>query len=434
MEVCPDNDSTSIFELTKQEFESLLSPQLGSDVRVEDFKTQPLTQPGDNYGSTILSAQLTIKQGNKRNTLSLVVKLVPPSAFLREAFDIEVTFSKEVNAYRLVSPQYKDLQEEKGVPSNKRVDVFPKFYGARTNKQGDFNGKSDDTAVLLLGNLKLDGYCTGNRRKGLNLKHMELGVTQLARFHAVSVALKILKPNVFKETVLKSCDRYTIGGISNDEVAEKWITATVNDVKCIQECLPYLEKIERILREDLKGKVNPSPPPPPKEPFATFVHNDFWVNNMMFLYETDDDIVNDPSKTEIPISMKFVDFQTTLYASPIHDLIFFIYSSATIGVVKDHCDDLIRLYHHEFIDCLAGLACDIDPFSIEKFQDELNTNAPKELSHILFMAKVISADESQVPELSDVDAAVMLQYNFGGELFQEKVKFVVQDFVQRGWL
>jgi hypothetical protein len=431
MEIPHENNST-LYELTEQEFESLLSPQLGSDVKVEGFKTEALTQPGDNYGSTILSAELTIKQGNERSALSLVVKLVPPSPFLREAFNIEVTFSKEVNAYRLVSPQYKALQAEKGIPRNKRVDVFPKFYGARTNKQGDFNDKSDDTAVLLLENLKICGYHTGNRRKGLNLKHMELGVTQLARFHAVSVGLKILKPNVFRETVLRACDRYIIGGISDDEIAEKWIAATVNDMKRIQECLPYLDKIEAILRADFKEKVKPSSPP--REPFATFVHNDFWVNNMMFLYETVDENVNGPLRTEIPISMKFVDFQTTMYASPIHDLIFFIYSSAAIGVVKDHCDDLIRLYHHEFIDGLTGLACDTDPFSITKFKDELNTVAPKELPHILFMAKVISADESQVPELSDVDVNVMLQYNFGGKLFEERVKFIVQDFVHRGWL
>jgi hypothetical protein len=431
MEMLHDT-STTIFELTKQEFESLLSQQLGSDVKVEDFKTQALTQPGDNYGSTILSAEVNIKQGNERSTLSLVVKLVPPSPFLRVAFDIEVTFSKEVNTYRLVSPQYKDLQAEKGVARNKCVDIFPEFYGARTNKQGDFNGKSDNTAVLLLGNLKVAGYCTGDRREGLNLKHMELGVTQLARFHAVSIGLKILKPDVFRETVLKSCDRFIIGGISNDEVAEKWITAVVNDVKSIEECLPYLAKIETFIREDFKEKLNPSLPP--KEPFATFVHNDFWVNNMMFLYEVDDENGNGPSKNEIPISMKFVDFQTTLYASPIHDLMFFIYSSAAIGVVKDHCDDLIRLYYHEFIDCLTGLSCDTEPFSIEQFQDELDMNAPKELPHILVMAKVVSADKSQVPELSDVNADVMLQYNFGGKLFEERVKFVVQDFARRGWL
>jgi hypothetical protein len=423
----------AMFELTKQEFESLLSPQLGADVKVLDFKTQPLTQPGDNYGSTILAAELTIQQGNEQNTLPLVVKLVPPSEFLRKVFDIEITFNKEVNTYKLVSPQYKQLQTEKGIPENKLLDVFPKFYGARTNKQGNSNAKADDTAVLLLENLKIFGYRTGERRKGLDLKHMELGVNRLARFHAVSVALKILKPNIFKETVLKACERCEIGGVSDDEVAEKWIMSTLNEVKAIPECLPYLERIEMSLREDMKEKKNRSPPPP-KEPFAAFVHSDFWVNNMMFLYENDDNSENQPSKIETPINMKFVDFQITLYDSPIRDLIFFIYSSAATGVIKHHYDDLVSLYHHEFIDCLSGLACDTDPFSINSFQDELNTYAPKELPHILFMTKIISADESQVPELSDCDADEMLQSNYGGKLYEEKVKFIVKDFVQRGWL
>ncbi|XP_021916489.1 uncharacterized protein LOC110828250 isoform X1 [Zootermopsis nevadensis] len=421
------------YKLTKQEFEYLLSPQLGSDLKVLEFKMQALTQPGDNYGSTILAAELTIQQGHEQNTLPLVVKLVPPSEFLREAFDIGITFNKEVNAYKLVSPQYKQLQIEKGIPESKLLDVFPKFYGARTNTQGNSNAKADNTAVLILENLKLIGYHTGDRRKGLDLKHMELGVNKLARFHALSVALKILKPNTFKETVLKSCDRYVIGGVTDDEVAEKWFMSTFTDVKCIPECLPYLERIEMSMREDLNEKRNPSPPPP-KEPFAAFVHCDFWVNNMMFLYETEDNDENQPSKIKTPINMKFVDFQVTLYDSPIRDLIFFIYSSATIDVIKHHCDDLIRLYYNEFIDCLSGLACDTNPFSIQNFQDELNTNAPKEFHHLLYMAKIISADESQVPELSDCDADAMFKSNFGGKFYEEKFKFIVKDFVQRGWL
>jgi len=422
-----DSDSTT-FDLTKQEFESLLSPQLGSDVKVEDFKIQALTQPGENYGSTILAAELTIHQGREKSTLPLVVKLVPPSKFLCEIFNIEFTFRKEVNAYKLVSPQYKQLQAERGIPSNKCVDVFPKFYGARINKQGDLNEKADETAVLLLENLKISGYCTADRMKGLNLKHMELGVTELARFHAMSVALKILKPNIFKETVLKSCARCIVGGVSDDKIGEKWITSTINDLKGVPECLPYLERIEKIFQEDVKEKKNLSPSPP-KEPFATFVHNDLRVNNMMFLYEAESD-----KKIETPISMKFVDFQITLYASPVHDLIFFIFSSADNDVIEHHFDDLLSLYHHEFTDCLSRLGCETDPFSLEKFQDELHTYAPKELPHILFMAKYVLADESEVPELSNCDAEVMIENNYGGTLYKERVKLTVQNFVQRGWL
>ncbi|XP_069696151.1 uncharacterized protein [Periplaneta americana] len=399
------------FELTKEEFEILLHPQLGSDVRVKDFETRPLTQPGENYGSTILAAELNIQHGNKESTLHLVVKLVPPSEFLRETFDIEVTFNKEVNAYRLVSPEYETLQREKRVPCNKFLDVFPKFYGARTNKIGDENERADDTAVLLLENLKLSGYHTGDRLEGLDLQHMELGVAQLARFHAISIALKIQKPEVFRETVLKACERFVLDGISNDDVVENIIVSTLDDIKSVPECSPYLKRIEMALVEDMKVKKLPSPPLP-EEPFATFIHNDFWVNNMMFRYED----VGDSGRRGRPISMKFVDFQTTLYASPVHDVIFFMYSSAADGVIDQHYDHLIRIYHQELMDCLRDLECNTEPFSWENFQTELNTYGPKEFVHILCMIKFISADKNKVPDLSQCDLDVIVRNNYGGNL------------------
>ena len=172
------------------------------------------------YGSTILSAELILKQGFRNYTLPLVVKLVPPSEYLCEVFDIEITFNKEVNAYKLVSPEYKQLQKEKKVHSDNFLDIFPKFYGARTNRQGKSNEKADNTAVLLLENLKLSGFHTGDRIQGLNFKHVELVISQLAHFHATSMAIKILKPQVFKETILKACESFILDGISNDDVVE----------------------------------------------------------------------------------------------------------------------------------------------------------------------------------------------------------------------
>ncbi|XP_069696145.1 uncharacterized protein [Periplaneta americana] len=414
-------------EITKEELEYLLHPQLGSDVKVENFKTWPLTQPGENYGSTILAAEINVQQKDKKSTLHLVIKEVPPSEFLRFSFDTDVTFNKEAKAYQLVSVEYERLQKEKGVLRSKFVNVFPKFYGARTNKTGDTCLKADNTAVILLENLKLSGYHTGDRLKGLNLQHMELGVVQLARFHALSVALKLLKPKVFQETVLKACDRFSLGGITNDELRETWILSTVKDIGDISECLPYIEKIESALRENIMIMANPLPPVP-REPFAAFIHNDFWVNNMMFKYR-DSDV-----EFENPVDIKFVDFQLTLYSSPVSDLIFFLYSSAADGVIEKHCDSLIRLYHQNFMDCLTDLKCNTAAFSYSHFQEELSEAAPAELAHLLFMVKFITADKSKVPDLSNCDAAVMIQNNYGGKLFEKKIKFVVQEFVKRGWL
>lgn len=413
----------SKFELTKEEFQSLLSPYLGTDVKVRDFKTQPLTQPGENYGSTILSAEVNLEQNLEIHTLPLVVKLVPPTEDLCEVFDIEITFNKEVNAYKFVSPEYEQLQKEKRVDSYRFLDIFPTFYGARTNSQGKSNERADHTAVLLLENLKLSGFHTGDRIKGLDFKHVQLVISQLARFHAISVAIKILKPQVFKKTVLKACENFVLDGISNDEVVEKIITCNLDDVRRIDECIPYLNKIENALRVDMKEKKDPALCPP-KEPFATFIHNDFWVNNMMFKYDSH----------FVPISMKFVDFQTTLYSSPVRDLIFFLYTSADDNVIENHFNDMIGLYHHEFTECLGDLDCNISPFSFEHFQEELNAYAPKEFAHILCMVKFITADKSKVPELSNCDLDVIVQDNYGGELYEKRVKLLIKDFVKKDWL
>ncbi|KAJ9597083.1 hypothetical protein L9F63_027026 [Diploptera punctata] len=407
----PPANVISTFELTKEEFQSLLAPCLGADVKVEDFKTRALTQPGENYGSTILSAELNLKQGLRRYKLPLVVKLVPPSEYLCEIFDIEITFNKEVNAYKCVSPQYEQIQREKKVTSDNFLDIFPKFYGARTNQQGKLNEKADHTAVLLLENLKLSGYHTGDRLKGLDLQHVKLVISQLARFHATSVAIKLTKPIIFKETVLKACESFVLDGISNDDVAEKIIKCNLDDVRRIDECVPYLNNIEAALLY-LKNHL-----------LLSYITT-FGVNNMMFKYD----------QYSVPICMKFVDFQTTIYSSPVRDLIFFLYSSADDNVIENHFDDMIVLYHQEFIKCLSCLGCDTRVFSFENFQEELNIFAPKEFAHILCMVKFITADKNKVPDLSNCDLDVIVQDNYGGELYEKRVKLLIKDFLKKGWL
>ncbi|KAJ9592864.1 hypothetical protein L9F63_015442 [Diploptera punctata] len=403
------------------------------NIKVEGFKTRPLTQHGDNYGSTILAVEVSIIQDINKHNLSLVAKLVPSSQFLREVFVTDISFNKEVNAYKLVSKEFEILQIENGIPLHKQFNGFPKFYGARTNREGNINEKADETAVLLLENLKESGYATGNRLVGLDLIHMKLGVRKLAQFHALSIAIKILKPNVFKETVLKASENIITGGVADCIVAEKWITSAINDVKVIPDCVQYLEKIEKILRDDMKERQNPSLISY-MEPFATFVHNDFWVNNIMFKYEPQTWSKNGTSVIQIPTHVKIVDFQITLYASPIKDLIFFIYSSSADGIVDDCYDELINIYYTELVNYLKDLRCDAGSFSFDSFQKDLNINAPKEFPHILYMHKYISADQNKLPDLSSCGVDEIIQNNYGGELYEKRVKFLIKDFLQRGWL
>jgi thiamine kinase-like enzyme len=407
-------------DLRKGDLETLLCQQLGLEVETHSYKVRDLTQRGDNYSSTMLAVDAILQQNSGTpRSLSLVAKLLPPTKFLCEVINIDVTFRKEVNAYTLVFPEFYHLQRERKIPENEILDVFPKLYGARINRHGDTNEKADETAILLLENLKILGYETGDRRNGLNLKHMELGVTQLAGFHALSVALKILKPHVFKETVLRACESFQIASKLDETGLPKWISSTMNYVKAIPECEQYLQKIEDALIRYVKIGV------PPKEPFAALIHNDLWVNNILFQY--------DQERNDIPSGIKFVDFQLTQFSSPAKDLIFFIYSSAMVDVINNNYEHLVNLYHCEFTKFLRKLGFNTDQFTFQKLQEEINISGSLEFAHILMMLKFICADENQLPELSDC-VEELLEINIGGDIYVKKVIHLVEDFLHKGWL
>lgn len=407
--------------LSKGDLETLLCQHLGLEVEIRSHKVRNLTQRGDNYSSTMLAVDAILQQNSETpSSISLVAKLLPPTKFLREVINIDVTFRKEINAYTLVFPEFYHLQKESEVPRTEILDVFPKLYGARINRCGDINEKADETAILLLENLKILGYETGDRRDGLNLKHMELGVTQLARFHAISVALKILKPQVFQETVLRACESFQIASKLDESGLPKWIASTMNYVKAIPECEQYLQKIENALIQYVR-KVEP-----PKEPFAAFIHNDLWVNNVLFQHEQ--------GRNYIPSGIKFVDFQLTRFSSPAKDLIFFIYSSATVDVINNNYDHLVHLYYCEFTKFLRRLGCNTDPFTFQKLQEEIDESGSSEFAHILMMFKFICADENRLPELSNDCVEELLEINTGGDIYAKRVLHLVEDFLHKGWL
>jgi hypothetical protein len=411
-------------QLSKQDLEAVLRPGLGRHLVVESFTSEALTQPGENYGSTMLAIEVKIRKGKKNtstNHLSLVAKLVPPSEFLWKLFDPPNTFCKEINCYTLVKAEYEKLQNEKCIPRDKFVDVFPKCYGARTTLSEEIGDKADKNAAILLENLKTANYRLGDRRVGLDLKHVQLVVSQLARFHALSVALKILKPEVFKNTVLKACKPHNRSFDEAEMQANTW--KLMNVIKAIPGCEDYHDRIEKSSELANVMKMDGSILPP-REPYATFSHTDLWVNNMMFCY--------DSTNENNPTGVKFLDFQGIVYDSPVKDLLFFLYTSAAEGVRAKHHDELIRLYHENFTDCLNDMCCDTGPFTFQLLLEEIDMFAPSEADHILFMLIPICAERGEVPELSGVD--LDLFYREPNDLYKRKAKEFIIDYVQKGWL
>nr|CAD7435323.1 unnamed protein product [Timema monikensis] len=477
--------------ITKSDLEEVMKPHLDSNTSVESFETTPLTKPGDNYGSNILSLDVILSPSHEK--LALVAKLVPlaeilremfqcditvrkendmyvlvpadkfldvfPECYgaratrgedvgqpvgdgallllenlkamvplaeiLREMFQCDITVRKENDMYVLVRPEYEKIQKEKKVPADKFLNAFPACYGARATRGEDVGQPVGDGALLLLENLKAKGYVTGDRQKGLDIRHSKLAIANLARFHATAIAIRNHKPQVFKDTILRACRPSNVTPPDEDEPKKE----ILENIKSIPDCKQHADKVEAVFEKTYflsASSVIGS------KAFKSIAHRDLWTSNMMFRYAEDD------VKRESPIGFKIVDFQVVAYCSPIQDLIFFLYTSTEMGLLVDHYDELIRVYYDSLIEFLQLLDCDIGPFSFETFLEEIELVAPKEFTHVVEMLQPICIDKESLPsefsEFENVDFTSD-QFKKGlGEFFLRRLSQTVNEFSKRGWI
>lgn len=265
----------------------------------------------------------------------------------------------------------------------------------------------------------LSGYSNIDRNIGFDLEGAKFVLKDIARFHALTIALKLKEPDVYQSKVRKHCmPTHFPGSVTLKKMASKrWFNAVLNQEKCI----PYQDQMKKRLNADLDNmnfmrlrRIN--------EPYATFVHNDMWTNNTMQIIENGKIIKN-----------KFVDFQQFLYASPFCDILFFIWVSVQIPVVEKHYDELVAHYYHHFLSLVKKFDCDTDLFEYNQILKEIKKDATYEIIHILYVAAIVYIDKGEgLVDLSrDVDK--FMSENISKDA-SKRLEFVVSEFGKRGWI
>lgn len=144
------NDETPKLE----KLDELISPYIEQDKKIIETKITNITQPGENNGSTILKVDLILENKAKQHEqLNIFAKLIPPTEFFQKLFNCQLTFKLEAAFYAEIVPTLQSFQREKGI--TKVMDLFPRFYGARSNlNETDI---VDTHGAILLENLKVSG-------------------------------------------------------------------------------------------------------------------------------------------------------------------------------------------------------------------------------------------------------------------------------------
>ncbi|XP_046487354.1 uncharacterized protein [Neodiprion pinetum] len=402
-------------DVVLRDLDALLRKKFGDDLVVDSFTTSSLVPPGENYGSSMFKVEAIVRRGgpgSEQEKLSLVAKMVPPTEFQKKMFDSPFTFRKEISMFKVIGPAYQALERECGIPESKVFDILPNFYGARLSLN-ETEDTFDHDAVILMENLKMKNYACLDRMVGVDLAHSKFLVEALARFHALGVAMKLKKPDLFK--VLKEraksveCDEEM-----PDEDETESVLAILKKTSLL---VPHLDRIEKALRTfDTEAWTKE-----PDEPWGTIAHTDLWVNNVMFRDDADGN----------PEDVKFVDFQNYLYLNPMMDLVFFIVSSCEKNVQDIHMGELVDFYYEKFVSHLVRLECDVALFSRESFDEQFEAAAKVEYPHCMFMTRVVNADTRKDLNMSSPEQL------FSNEITDECGKRMTEitiQFVEKNWL
>ncbi|KAH8353396.1 hypothetical protein KR084_010732 [Drosophila pseudotakahashii] len=377
----------------------VIEPHLPEGSTLESYVTRYLTKPGDNYGSIMLAVQAKIRSADGAvRDLPLIAKLPPLTNDLYwQIFQPERTCITENAVYQYLSRELDKLQLQSGILPAQLFDGFPRYYGSRISLDPRAS-KVDRDAVLIQENVTVRDFRPGNRHRPYNLAETVLVLHSLAQYHALPIALRLKRPQVYEEYVRPYFKKFDMNGNidatekeqMNDEILKDiaLVSSDERDVKRVKELLDIFDAFQA--GKDVEDG-----------PFTTLVHGDLWINNMMLKYGMTDE-------EGTPIKVKIVDFQIAQYGSLVHDIIFLLFSSVDVNVLEDNYYNFLTLYYNAFIQTLRSVDVDTSNYTLEIFLEEVKRTAYIQLPHAIFMMKVILADNSTIPEnFKDVDFSVL---------------------------
>lgn len=231
------------------------------------------------------------------------------------------------------------------------------------------------------------GFSNIDRHLGFDYEGAKFILKDLATFHAVPLVLKLKKPKLFEEKILKYLDKSDFKlpepkeGKESKNPMEVWFE-TLESRKNCKLYLPKLIDFFNLMKKNPKmwwgGRDK-------REPFATVSHNDLWVNNTMQTFKDGKMVKN-----------KFVDFQAYGYDSPARDLLFFIWANVQLSVIKEHFYDLLEYYRVSFLDVLNELGCKAAlRFTYEEFVEEIKYSAKFTILQAISMMKTIFREKGK---------------------------------------
>ncbi|KAK4875662.1 hypothetical protein RN001_012084 [Aquatica leii] len=377
---------------------------------------------GSNFSGVI--AKATIKgedENGKKMVRSFIIKSAPRDEAYRTVGLINNVFNREIYIYKKVLHEFDLLQKEKNVKNP--FKSYPKYYESSMN---------DMNEAVIMENVKDYGFVTHNRQKPLNYDHTLFVLREYGKFHALSFAMRLHKPQLLKEMAENTQENF----FTTDQCAEMHNVFVQQSKRVLSAIDPIKEKIlyERFkqFQNNMVDTVKSALISDLSNPHFIITHGDCWTNNFLFKY---DNSMNRHS----PISVCILDWQIAHYGSPAHDLSYFMFTSTDKSLRDHHYSSLMDEYYKSFSDFLKELGGDPEKqFPFKTFQEHLKKYSVFGLYMTIECLFIMTSDVEEIPNMHSIsqndELSKQMKYDSKNvEAYNSRMKDIILDFVRLGY-
>ncbi|KAG8332926.1 hypothetical protein J6590_012695 [Homalodisca vitripennis] len=315
---------------------SALQEEFESQITIVKFSTSQAVTAGNNYTSHMyrVKVEFTV-EGSDLQVTSLIVKIPITKGVITEAVDGAEFYDKEPRIYKEVLPMLSKIVN---------FEFGPMFFYCPVK-----NG-------MILKDMNKEGYVMCDKFKQLDFFHCELVYSTLAKFHAASVACHHNNPELIeelgKELMFSNKNKMLEGFVKS---SAKCFEKILSEMKECEDAVDLILNRTDHMVESIGDMFQPKP-----TGLNVLNHGDLWINNMLFKHSDSGDVED----------VKFIDFQMVRWASPVLDLVYFLWTSADEEVREHRQKELFTLYRHTLNSSLEQLGCP-ERLSEQEFEDDL---------------------------------------------------------------
>lgn len=327
--------------LTEEVIDKVFKLKTNSEDTVQSVEIVRAAPAGEGLISAVYRIQVT----GKRHTAKFIAKGLVNDPLMRKSLDCHTYFKREALFFSTILPILCEIQKTSG--AKERIQNYlPICYGCHLDGKDDY---------ILMEDLS-EKECS-SLSEHITIYERNLTLKSLAHFHAISLALRIKKPDTFAKLANGLNEVYY-----NDKNRNWYANYLAEAVKIDRKALAefedpksvYYHRFNTLVNDDIYGQLIRIVNSRGDHPVIN--HGDAWCPN--FLCCSDKAVA--------------IDFQLLRCASPATDLSYFILMCSNLCRNKEEFLEAVQIYYKSLEYYLTDMGIDASKaFSFDMLKEEL---------------------------------------------------------------